>query len=66
MSEITATEKKRQPQKWATENWATGKLGNKKWTGRKKGRRKVTPNFPVAQSSVAVFTFYRRLAFRFT
>ena len=45
MSEITATEKgqrkKRQPQKLATENWATGKLGNKKWAGRKKWQHKV-------------------------
>jgi len=45
MSEITATEKgqrkKRQPEKWATENWATGKLGNKKWAGRKKGQHEV-------------------------
>jgi len=30
MSEITATEKR------AMENWATGKLGNKKWASRKK------------------------------
>jgi len=32
LSEITKTEKnhgnKRQPEKWAAENWATGKFGN--------------------------------------
>jgi len=44
MSEITATEKgqwkKRQPEKWATENWATGKLGNKNGLLGKKGNTK--------------------------
>jgi len=41
MSEITATEKKQQPEKWAMENWATGKLSNKKRAGRKKEQHKV-------------------------
>jgi len=44
MSEITATEKrqqkKRQPEKWATENLATGKLGNKNGPV-EKGQHKV-------------------------
>jgi len=48
MSEITATEKgqrkKRQPEKLAMENWAaTGKLGSKKWAGRKKGQHSNCP-----------------------
>jgi len=41
MSEITETEKKQQPEKWAMENWATGKLSNKKRAGRKKEQHKV-------------------------
>jgi len=47
MSEITATEKrqqkKRQPEKWATENLATGKLGNKNGPVEKRATQSICP-----------------------